>query len=58
VPEQREEDNDSLGTRTVSFSTGGLAADFPTVGPVKNYTSDFAGSGGHYRVTYQVQRIV
>lgn len=54
--DKRGLDDDSLGTRTVSFSTTGLAADFPTVGAVQNYTSDFTGGGGHYRVTYQVQR--
>lgn len=57
VLDRRAEDDDSLGTRTVSFSAAGLAADLPALGQVRNYTSDFTGGGGHYRVTYQVQRV-
>jgi hypothetical protein len=53
----RDGQDDSLGTPRLSFSTTGLAVDFPTIGPVKNYTSDFRGGGAHYRVTYQVQRV-
>ena len=49
--------DESLGQQRVTFTQVGLAVDFPTVGPVRNYDSDFRGAGGHYRVTYQVQRI-
>jgi hypothetical protein len=48
--------DDHIGDRTVSFSSHGLAADLPTVGSGRFYSTDFFGSGGHYRLTLMVYR--
>lgn len=42
----------------LNFSATGLATDLPTLGANRDYTSDLRESGGHYRVTYQVARVL
>jgi hypothetical protein len=48
--------DDLVAERSVTWSTAELAAALPNVGSVFYETIDYAGSDGHYTVTYKLTR--